>query len=285
MSIDIIVEVMEHAPASLTAAERYALLVLAEDARMPSREVQHDIDDEYLLRRLRLSAASWANTRSSLVRKKVLEKVGGGHNGRRAKYRIPEFADAMKVHRSGEPTGASSSTDSVNLQEELVHRSGESRFTDSVKCTYITPVSPTTTPRPAADKPGEGEGKSTSNERARSILAALPPTHAVGRGRHDELLTAITQLLDLGHPANRLEQLLTEELPARTGSVAAVLINRLPVAAPYRPPATGQPAAAKPPHCGNPNCDPRTRTLEDPDTGRPTGKCPTCHPDAQKATP
>jgi len=296
MSIDIIVEVMDHAPASLTAAERYALLVLAEDARLPSREIKHDITDEYLLARLRLSPRSWLNMRGELVRKKAIEKVEGGHNGKRARYRIPVFNQAMKGHPIGDSTTDDASELSTGFGDPTSvkgHRIGESRVTQSVTLTYIpriTPggTTPTTTPAvPAPPIPDGGGGgsidqeKNPHNDEARQLIASLPATHQPGRGGAAKLIAALAQLLALGWPGDVLHAKLTADLPPSVGNLGGLLAARLPVAAEYQPgraASGGQRDFAMPPHCGT--CHPQTRMLEDPETRDPLGRCPRCHPAA-----
>lgn len=277
MAIDLIVEVMEHAPADLTPAERYALVVLAEDARLPSREVKHDITDAYLLSRLRLTEASWANTRSSLVRKKALEKISGGHRGAPARYRIPVFDAAMKVHRSGEPLATESFTDPVNQSGGKVHRSGEKRFTDPVNLTYITPSTPSTTPREQEAEEGASAGDRTRE--ASTLVASLPADLQPGRGKHTELVALVAELLTLGWPASNLKQRLAQELPAKVGSLFAIQRDRLPPQVPYRKPESARPRDSPVPHCGA--CSP-DRLVEDDDGNRTP--CPTCHP-RRKAHP
>jgi hypothetical protein len=297
VSIDIIVEVMDHAPADLTPAERYALLVLAEDARLPSREIKHDITDEYLLARLHMSARSWVNMRSELVKKKAIEKVEGGHNGKRARYRIPVFNEAMKGH----PIGDSTTDDAPELGTGIGdstsakgHRLGESRVTESVTLTYIpritpggtTPTTKAADPAPPAPEGGGGgsidQDEDPHNDDARRLIASLPASHQPGRGGMAKLTTAVAQLLALGWPEGTLHIKLAAELPPSVGHLPALLIARLPAATEYQAPssalASGGAGNGRPPWCGK--CDERTRLLQDPVTFNPTGRCPDCHPES-----
>lgn len=298
MSIDIIVEVMDHAPANLTAAERYALIVLAEDARLPSREIKHDITDEYLLDRLRMSARSWLNMRGELVKKKAIEKVEGGHNGKRARYRIPVFNEAMKSHPIGDPTDESEpelGTENGDPTSMKGHRIGESRVTESVTHTYIPRITPggSTSPTIPADPDGAsngGGGGSTDQEenpdaaQARRLIASLPATHQPGRSGAARLTTAVAQLLAFGWPENALRDKLAADLPPSVGNLAGLLTARLPAPAAYvtqrndASPASGG-KLGWPAWCGS--CNQQTRWIDD--TDEPPHRCPTCHPLTRKA--
>jgi hypothetical protein len=151
-----------------------------------------------------------------------------------------------------------------------------------VTLTYITPVTPSTTP-----KAGEGEGSSTNHEQpadrtgqARALIAASPVAHHLGRAAHARLLTALDELLRLGWPEANLARRLAKAQPAVVHDLAGLLVSWLPEPAPYEPPAADRPAPAKPPHCGT--CNPRTRFIDDTEQPYP---CPACHPNSQKAAP
>jgi hypothetical protein len=298
VSIDIIVEVMDHAPAELTPAERYALLVLAEDARLPSREIKHDITDEYLLERLRMSARSWVNMRSELVKKKAIEKVQGGHNGKRARYRIPVFNEAMKGHPIGDSTVEDASELGTGIGDSTSvkgHRLGESRVTQSVTLTYIPPITPggnTPTTRAAAlapPAPGGGGGGSIDqdenphNDKARRVLASLPASHQPGRGGGGKLTAAVAELLALGWPEDALRIKLAADLPPSVSHLTGLLIKRLPDPVEYQRALAPTAAANGLPHwcgyCGNGGDAARTNVK----FRRKNGDwCPDCHPDMVK---
>ena len=305
MSIDILVEVMDHAPASLTAAERYALLVLAEDARLPSREIKHDITDEYLLSRLRMSARSWLNMRGELVKKKAIEKVEGGHNGKRARYRIAVFSEAMKSHPIGDPTDDDApelSTEFGDPTSVKGHPIGESRVTESVTHTYIPRITPggTTPTTKAADPSDTGHGgggglidqdKNLRDDDARRLIAALPATHQPGRSGAGKLTGAVAELLALDWPERVLLDKLGGELPANVGNLTGLLIARLPGAAPYTAPqSSARPAGALPPWCGRCGTSNGTAAALNPNLryvreGDERVPCPRCHPDTAPSQP
>jgi len=91
-----IVEVLDHAPDTLTWRERWALIVLAENANDDSRECWPGIeDDPGIAHRMRLSGrSSRYEVLKALREKKALESVSAGHRGRRAVYRIPSLGPA-----------------------------------------------------------------------------------------------------------------------------------------------------------------------------------------------
>lgn len=113
MGIRLFVEVLEHAPETLTWRERYALTVLAENANDSTRECWPGIeDDPAIAHRMRLPGrSSRYEVLKALRQKGALEGVSAGHRGRRAVYRIPTLnpvkgpgtPDAMGEKGSGNP--------------------------------------------------------------------------------------------------------------------------------------------------------------------------------------
>lgn len=113
VGIRLFVEVLDHAPDTLTWRERYALSVLAETANDDTRECWPGIeDDPTIARRMRLPGrSSRYEVLKALRQKKALEGVTAGHRGRRAVYRIPVMdpakgpgtPDAFAEKGSGEP--------------------------------------------------------------------------------------------------------------------------------------------------------------------------------------
>lgn len=111
MGIRLFVEVLDHAPDTLTWRERYALGVLAENANDATRECWPGIeDDPVIARRMRLPGrSSRYEVLKALREKKALEGVTAGRRGHRAVYRIPvldpakgpEIPDAIAEKGSG----------------------------------------------------------------------------------------------------------------------------------------------------------------------------------------
>ncbi|MDT0270612.1 hypothetical protein RM844_30500 [Streptomyces sp. DSM 44915] len=117
MGIRLFVEVLDHAPATLTWRERWALGVLAETANDATRECWPGIeDDPVIAHRMRLPGrSSRYEVIKALRQKGALEGVSAGRRGRRAVYRIPvlrplevagkgpETPDAIDEKGSGVP--------------------------------------------------------------------------------------------------------------------------------------------------------------------------------------
>ncbi|MDX3239763.1 hypothetical protein PV392_29575 [Streptomyces sp. ME03-5709C] len=91
MGIRLISEVLNHAPDELTWRERYALVVLAENANDHTRECWPGIeDDREFAQRIRVRGrSSRYEVLAGLRDKGALEAVASGRRGRRAVYRIP----------------------------------------------------------------------------------------------------------------------------------------------------------------------------------------------------
>ncbi len=90
MAIKLVTEVMDHAP-PLTHREHKVLIILAENARLPSREIWDSIESPQMLRRVRLTRSQLYAVIAALVDKGCLEsQVWGGRN-HRAKYAIAKL--------------------------------------------------------------------------------------------------------------------------------------------------------------------------------------------------
>ncbi|MFI8872412.1 hypothetical protein [Streptomyces sp. NPDC055243] len=96
MGIRLFVEVLDHAPDTLTWRERHALSVLAENANDATRECWPGIeDDPVIAHRMRLPGrSSRYEVMKALRAKKALEGVSAGRRGHRAVYRIPVLGPA-----------------------------------------------------------------------------------------------------------------------------------------------------------------------------------------------
>jgi hypothetical protein len=110
VSILLIVEVMDWAPATLTHREHKVLMVLAEDCRDETRQTWRAIDSPDMLRRARLARWEMYAVIKALIEKQCLERSVAAAPGRRAKYRILHLAplqdvaaDPRHVTRQGNP--------------------------------------------------------------------------------------------------------------------------------------------------------------------------------------
>jgi hypothetical protein len=108
VSILLIVEVMDWAPATLTHREHKVLIVLAEDCRDEARETWRSVASPDVLRRARVTRTEMYAVLKQLIDKKALERSVAAAPGRRAKYRIPRLT----------PLNVSAETGHVTCQEK-----------------------------------------------------------------------------------------------------------------------------------------------------------------------
>lgn len=172
MGVRLIVEVLDHwHDAGLTAGERDDLMVLAENANDGSRLTWGPVHEAYILKRANKSAASWKNSVSKLLRKKVLTQHVPGRVKQAAVYHLaclcpdpphdgykgfctrPERVTSQMTHPEGvekeghlsdDPQGHS--TDDPQVEEG--HLSDDERVTGEVTPTPLVPSfnSPSDTP-------------------------------------------------------------------------------------------------------------------------------------------
>jgi hypothetical protein len=91
MAIKLVTEVMDWAP-PLTHREHKVLMILAENARLPSRETWDSVESPRILRRARLTRAQMYAVIAELVKKGCLDKPVWGGRNHRAKYAIAHLA-------------------------------------------------------------------------------------------------------------------------------------------------------------------------------------------------
>lgn len=119
MGINLITEVMDWAPITLTQREHKVLIVLAEDSPdgalgqvgehgRENRVNWHSVERPVTLRRARVSRAEMYAVIATLIKKGCLERLTKGGGGHEAKYRIPllrqEIPDAEASDlRQGNP--------------------------------------------------------------------------------------------------------------------------------------------------------------------------------------
>ena len=91
MAIKLVTEVMDWAP-PLTHREHKVLMILAENARLPSRETWDSVESPRILCRARLTRAQMYAVIAELVKKGCLDKPVWGGRNHRAKYAIAHLA-------------------------------------------------------------------------------------------------------------------------------------------------------------------------------------------------
>lgn len=107
MAIELILEVLRHAPSDLTPQERLAAVVFAEDARVwgpgnrLDRKIFTPLDDEKYQVFIGVSSADKVKKLAqSLARKGVLESVTRGQKGQVAEYRIARLTSQQDSIRT-----------------------------------------------------------------------------------------------------------------------------------------------------------------------------------------
>ncbi|MGI5196540.1 hypothetical protein ACQEVY_23310 [Streptomyces sp. CA-288835] len=100
------VEVLDHAPSTLTHRERLLLAVLAEDASDETRVTWSRVEDPKILRRADVSRSGLYDVLKALTAKGVLDRVTAGQKNAAAKYKIAVLAPAQ---RPGSPDTDTSS--------------------------------------------------------------------------------------------------------------------------------------------------------------------------------
>ncbi|MEU3287811.1 hypothetical protein [Streptomyces longwoodensis] len=95
MGYELYREVKVWAPTTLTHREKLTALVLADDANDKTRLTYSSVVDPEIMRQAMVpDDRSMRRIIAKLKEEKVLEHVGGGHNGRTAKYRFLHMAPA-----------------------------------------------------------------------------------------------------------------------------------------------------------------------------------------------
>lgn len=112
MGVRLMVEVLDHAPETLTPRERWALIAIAEDARDETRLCLKGVESNpTLVRRMRTGRTERAAIIAGLIDKGALERVKRGQMHQHAVFRIPpltaaqgpETPDAEPPPASGKP--------------------------------------------------------------------------------------------------------------------------------------------------------------------------------------
>jgi hypothetical protein len=92
VGIRLIVEVMDHAPTTLTHREAWVLGVLAEDARDETRVTWSSVESPRMLRRARVSRPQMYEVLRQLIAKGAIKKITAGQKNGIAKYELLPMA-------------------------------------------------------------------------------------------------------------------------------------------------------------------------------------------------
>jgi hypothetical protein len=276
LSIKLIVEVMDHAPTTLTHREKLLLVVLAEDANDKTRQTWNSVERPEILRRAKLTRQQLYEVIRSLIAKNVLKRVSAGQKHATAKYMILPLAPQCPEIPDTEPEVQSPENPDTETAQcpEIRDLSVRESRTPTPQPPHTHPPSPDPRASPTATHGREGGGDASLRDTpAFQALARITTRHpqlAVGEKELHDLAPLAAQWLERT-TADRLEQALTAGLPREIGSPAGLLRKRLVDKLPPPPAAdTGEP------RCTDPRCDPVTHMLT-----LPNGDidfCPTCHP-------
>lgn len=286
MALRLILEVLDHAPDSLTPKEHLAAIVLAENANKVSRQIWDSVEDPQIMARIRVKRARLYELLEGLIQKGVLEQVSVGQKQSRARYRFRELCPPQCPGHA-DTENKISVRESRNLNE--VQRPEDPDV--SVRKTRTpTPIplhqllSPQRDDVPSVDADAPSRERSSTDDEAQTVLAAYAA--ALGRpvtnGTRAKLLSHAQALLGNGYPAAWLADR-AREIAARGWTDLEQHASRSTV------PLPGATASTRPPnglppwcgHCGGANgpaarSNARFRVVD----GEP---CPECHPSAARA--
>lgn len=204
MGYELYREVKVWAPTSLTHREKLTAMVLADDANDKTRLTYSSVVDPEIMRQAMVpDDRSMRRIIAKLKEEKVLEHVGGGHNGRTAKYRFLHLAPAgssATMPGDSDPATAGATGDVAGPKKPANEDkpkpkgggnnppsdgvAGSFRTRSRVKKTRPTPSPPTTSSSTTpADKPASGERKPSKHQVADELTAAFWERHGKGRAQ------------------------------------------------------------------------------------------------------
>lgn len=267
MALRLILEVLDHAPDSLTPKEHLAAIVLAENANERSRQIWDSVEDPKIMARIRVKRARLYELLEGLIEKGVLEQVSVGQKQSRARYRFRILCPAQCLEHP-DTDNKISVRDSRNLNDVQRPDGPDVSVRKPQTPTPLSApqlLSPQRADVPSVDAPAPSRERTSTEEEAQTILAAY--TAALGRpvinGTKAKLLTQASKLLADGYPAAWLVDRV-REMAAKSWIDLEKHAERSTVPLP---------APKRPTHCGR--CNPGTRLVED---DGPPYRCPRCHP-------
>lgn len=284
MSLRLILEVLDHAPESLTPKEHLAAIVLAENANERTRQIWDSVEDPKIMARIRVKRARLYELLEGLIDKGVLEQTAVGQKQSRARYRFRVLCPAQCPEHP-------------DTEAKISVR--ESRNLNNVQCPEDPDVSVhgfrTPTPSLLVKEPppppgsaaaalddraaaGDGYTQDQPNPDAEAVIDKLDLQRPPGRSERALLLAPITAALTAGWTIPDLVATLGRDWTGAKDRVRTAIARAKDLGPPRRSDTTGRAGFKMPPHCGR--CHPTTRMIEDAE--RPY-RCPTCHPNASGA--
>jgi len=285
MALSLILEVLDHAPDSLTPKEHLAAIVLAENANERTRQIWDSIEDPKIMARIRVKRARLYELIEGLIEKGVLEQTAVGQKQTRARYRFrvlcpaqcPEHPDTeakVSVRESRNLNNAQRPED----PDVSVH--GFRTPTPSLLVNKPPPPPAADTDTSGAQEAAAGGGcaEQEPNPDADTVIDKLDLQRQPGRSERAQLLAPITAALAAGWSVPDLIATLDRDWTGANDRVRTAIYRAKDLGAPRTKTSGAQGGFAMPPHCGT--CHPQTRMLEDPETRAPLARCPRCHPAA-----
>jgi hypothetical protein len=217
MGIKLYVEVMDHAPLTLTHREHKALLIFAEDANEKTRLLWHSPEDALMLRRLRLSRSQMYVVVGVLVEKGCLEQITKGGGGHDAKYRIrslvPELCPENRDAEPGELRPGNRDTGAGELRPGIQdagpesagpsasRKPGPSVSRKSESCVPVSgthPPTPLSTPVTDPPSPADEEGTSAAPLPSPNPGDDNGPEHSGPDDQHSPAMDPLQALAEVG---------------------------------------------------------------------------------------
>ncbi|MFI2612073.1 hypothetical protein [Kitasatospora sp. NPDC018619] len=116
MGIRLIVEVLRHAPETLTHREKLLLVVLAEDANDDTRLTWSSIEDPKILDGAKVNRAQLYDVIKKLIAKNTLAKVTAGQRHAAAKYKVLNLVQSQEIPDSEPELQSQEIPDTDHLQ-------------------------------------------------------------------------------------------------------------------------------------------------------------------------
>jgi hypothetical protein len=295
MGYELYREVKKWAPETLTHREKLTAMILADDANEATRLTWSSVIDPEIMRQAMIKTErDMRKVLARLVDEKVLEHVGGGHNGKVAKYRLlplepagsPEVAGPKKTSYSdggdGEGFQKEPATDGVGGLFRNRRRSKKdlpTPFSSSTTSPLSSPPSSSTPQPPAPPKERENPA-APSNDNGPAAVAAAWSAARDGRrnpAAERDIAASALQLLDAGWPLADVTAL-AEDM-ARRQPTYRDLTRHADHWQPARPAAGAAPEL--PPWCGACDGEPLAERWISVADG--VARCPDCNPHARAA--
>lgn len=194
MGIRLIVEVLDHAPTTLTHREKLLLVALAEDANDESRQTWNSVASPKVQQRAQLSRTQLYDVLAAVVAKGVLKRITAGQKNARAKYEFLPLDIQSPAQRDTENNSQGPAQQDTEPAQRPVHRDTDGRFsvpesgtlTDS-QCPaprdVSVPLDGTPTPHPSIPTTSDAPAPITAQTIVAEWLERVskrPPSSVVG---------------------------------------------------------------------------------------------------------